>query len=56
MTRITARLGTQLGLVSRDGTRRTAARAPDPGSARRIGAGAAAAEEAVAPADRRASA
>ncbi|WP_442810974.1 hypothetical protein [Streptomyces sp. NBC_01217] len=43
LTRITAQLGTQLSLVSLNGTRRPA-RAPAPGPVRRIAAGAVTAE------------
>ncbi|MFJ1673688.1 hypothetical protein ACIODT_01395 [Streptomyces sp. NPDC088251] len=54
LTRITAQLGTQLSLVARNGTRRTAAGAPSPGSVRRIAAGAEATEQPLPPAVRRA--
>ncbi|SCF76960.1 hypothetical protein [Streptomyces sp. Ncost-T10-10d] len=44
LTRITAQLGTQLSLVSLNGTRRTAAQAPAPDTARRFTAGVVTAE------------
>ncbi|WP_405688077.1 hypothetical protein [Streptomyces sp. NBC_00057] len=55
LTRITAQLGTQLGLVSLNGTRR-AARAPGSGPVRRFAAGAATTEQRLPRAARRATA